>query len=110
MLGDKSKFHFLRKVKSGHVVFEGSEQARFLGSGKAKLGEKRTNAEDVWLIEGLKYNILSLIQMVNGCEEVVFNFKGFFIKKEGSKRVIARGFKTPDNVYVLKGRVESKKR
>jgi len=81
-----------------------------LGSGKANLGEKRTNVEDVWVIEGLKHNILSVSQMVDGGKEVVFNSKGFFIMKEGSKRVIARGDKTPDNVYVLKGKLKSKKR
>ena len=105
MSGDRRKFHFLKKIKSGHFIFEWGEPARVLGSGKAKTGEKRTNVEDVWLIEVIKHSILTVSQMVDGGKEVVFNSKGCFIQKEGSKTVIARGGKTPYNVYVLKGRV-----
>jgi len=108
MLGDRRKNHFLKKTKSGHVDFEGSEPIRALGSGKANLGEKRANVEDVWLIEGLKHNIISLSQMVDGSKEVVFKSKDLFIKEERSKRLITREVKTIDNVYVLKGRVKSK--
>lgn len=77
-----------------------------LGCGKSNLGEKRTNEEDSWLIEGLKHNILSVIQMVDGGKEVILNSKGCIIQKEGSKRVISRGVKTSDNVYLLKAREE----
>lgn len=66
MLGYRKKNHFLNKIKNGHVLFEGSETIRLLGSSKANLGEKRTNAEDVCLIEGIKHNIFSVIQMVDG--------------------------------------------
>jgi len=90
MSRDRSKFHFLKKVKSGHVAFEGSKATRVLGYGKANLGENRTNDKYVWLIEGLKNNILSVSQIVDEGKEVIFNSKGFFIRKEGSKRVIAK--------------------
>jgi len=106
MSGDRRKFDY----NSVRVEFEGSETARVLGSGKANLGEKRTNEEDVSLIKGLKNNILSVRQMVDGGKEVIFDSKGWIIRKEGSKRVITRGFKTPEIVYVLKGRVKIKKR
>jgi len=88
------------------LFFEGSEPARVLGSGKANLGEKRTNDKYVWLIEGLKHNILSVSKIVYGGKEVVFNSKYCFIKKEGSMRVIERGVKAPNNVYMLKKRVK----
>lgn len=94
----RRKFHFLNKTKSGRVVFEGSETNRVLGSEKANLGEKRKNVEDIWLIEGIQHNILSVRQMVNGGKEVILNCKRCIIWKEGSKRVIARGVKTLDNV------------
>ena len=77
-----------------------------MGSGKAILGENRTNAENVWPIEGLKHNILSVIQLV----DFVLNSKGCFIRKKGLKRKVVRGFKTLDNVYVLKGRVSKEMR
>lgn len=83
MSGDRDKFQFLKKIKSYHVVFEWSELARVLGSCKPNLGEKRTNAEDVCLIKVLKHNILSVIQMVDGGREGLFNSKGCFTQKEG---------------------------
>lgn len=110
MLGDKIKFHFLNWTKSGCVVFQGNESARELGSGKANIGEKRTNADKLWIIKGINNNILSVSQMVNGGKEVIFNSKFCIIEKEGSKIVISMGVKTLDNVYVLKGRVSRKRR
>ena len=83
MFEDRRKFHFLKRIKGGHVVFEGNELTRVLGSGKANIGEKRTNAENVWHIEGLKHNILNFIQMVYGGKEVLFNSKCCFIQYEG---------------------------
>jgi len=46
--------------------------------------------------------------MVYGTKEEVFNSKVCFIQMEGSKRLIPRGLKIPDNVYVLKGSMENK--
>lgn len=75
-----------------------------MGSGKANLGENRTNSEDVSLPKGLKSNIISMSQMVDGGKELVFNSKGCYIRKGGLEKVIDKGVKTPNNLYVLKGR------
>lgn len=110
MSRDRRKIIFLNKIKSCCDVFEGSETTRVLGSGYANLSEERKNEKDVWIIEGLKHNILSVIQMVDGGKEGISKYKGSIIRKEGSKRVISKGVKTSDNVYVLNIRVKSKKR
>lgn len=60
MLGDSSIFFFFNRTKSFHVAFKGNEPTRVLGKGKDKLGERNTNANDVWLVQGLKHNILSI--------------------------------------------------
>lgn len=103
-------FLFLKRIKSSHVVFEGNELARKLGKENANPGDKKDNAPNVCLIEGLKNNILSVSHMVDGGKKQVFNSKDFFISKEGSKRVTAKGVTTLENVYVLKGSVSRKKR
>jgi len=71
MSRDRIKFHFLDRTKSGCVLFEGNESARVLGSSKVNIGEKSTNADDVCFIEGLKHDILSVSQMVDGGKEVI---------------------------------------
>lgn len=79
MLRDRIKFHFLKRTKSGCVVFEGNQSPRVLGSSKENLGDKRTNADDVFLIKGLNHNTLGVRQMVGGRKEVFFNTKGYII-------------------------------
>jgi len=43
--------------------------------------------------------------MVDGGKEVIFNSKGCGIRKKKSMRVISKGIRTLENVYMLKGRV-----
>lgn len=53
--------------------------SKVLGKGKANLGDKKTKAVDVLLVEGLKHNIISVRKMVDGGNEIIFNSKGCFI-------------------------------
>jgi len=110
MLGEKSGFLSLRKTKDGHVILGDNTHAKVLGKGKVILGNEELNAVDVLLVEGLKQNILSVIQMVYGGKEVIFNSKVCCIRKEKSKRVISKEIRTSYNVYVLKERVAKIKR
>lgn len=61
MLGDSSIFFFLKRNESDHVAFEGDEPPTMLGKGKDNHRETKTNVDDIWLDEGLKHNILSMI-------------------------------------------------
>ena len=78
---DKRKSYLLNLTKAGCVDFEGNETTRVFGSGKANLGEKSTNVDDVWFIEGLSHNTLTLNQMIVWGKDVIFNSKGCIFQK-----------------------------
>jgi hypothetical protein len=66
-----------------------------LSNGKGK-------AQDVLLVDVLKHNLLSVIQMCDrGCE-VLFTSKDYNIKSVNSGQAVAKGIRTENNVYVLK--------
>ena len=64
MSGEGNRFLSLKKIKDGHVILGDNTPTKVLGKGKANLGDKKTNATDVLLVEGLKHNVLSTIYMV----------------------------------------------
>jgi len=81
----KRNFFSSRKTKYGHVILRDNIPTKMLGEGDASLGDEKTNVTDVLLVDMLKYNILSMIQMVDGGDEVIFNPRWCYIRKERSK-------------------------
>jgi hypothetical protein len=63
MIGDKDKFLTLRKERDGSVSFKNDDSTKIIGKGTVRIGNKNTKAENVLLIEDMKHNILSVIQM-----------------------------------------------
>jgi hypothetical protein len=66
-----------------------------LSNGKGK-------SQDVLLVDGLKHNFLSVIQMCDRECEVVFTSKDCKIKSIKLGQVVAKGIRIDNNVYVLK--------
>jgi len=60
MLKDNSGLISLRKTKYGHVILGRNTPAKGFCIGQASLGDEKTNANNVLLVEGLKNNILSM--------------------------------------------------
>ena len=59
-------------------------------------------AQDVLFVDGLKHNLLSVSQMCDkGCE-VVFTAKDCKIKNVSSGKLVAKGIRDENNVYILK--------
>jgi hypothetical protein len=66
-----------------------------LGNGKGK-------DQDVFFVDGLKHNLLSVNQFCDkGCE-VVFTSKECKIKSLNSEQLVAKRIRTENNVYVSK--------
>jgi hypothetical protein len=102
MTGDKGKFLSLSESKSGNVTFGNDAPGKIKGKGMVSLSNGKGKAQYVLLVDGLKHNLLSVIQMCDrGCE-VVFTSKDCKIKSINSGRVVAKGIRTKNNVYVLK--------
>jgi hypothetical protein len=102
MIGDKSKFLTLSDSKSGNVTFGNDAPGKIKGKGIVNLCNEKRKAQDVFLVEYLKHNLLSVSQVCDrGCE-VVFTSKDCRIKTVDSGQLVAKGIRTENNVYVLK--------
>jgi hypothetical protein len=102
MTGDRSKFLTLSDSKSGNVTFGNDAPGKVKGKGIVSLSNGKRKAQDVLLVENLKHNLLSVSQVCDrGCE-VVFTSKDCKIKSVDSGKLVAKGIRTENNVYVLK--------
>jgi hypothetical protein len=102
MIGDKGKFLSLSERKSGNITFGNDAQGKIKGKGMVSLSNGKGKAQDVLLVDGLKHNLLSVIQMCDrGCK-VLFTSKDYKIKSVNLGQVVAKDIRTENNVYVLK--------
>jgi hypothetical protein len=102
MTGDKDKFLSISKRKTRNVTFGNNEPSKIKGKGMVSLSNGKGKAWDVLLVDGMKHNFPSVIQMCDrGCE-VVFTSKYCNIKFVNSRQVVAKGIRKKNNVYVLK--------
>jgi hypothetical protein len=102
MTVDKDRLISISKIKARNVTFGNNEPSKIKGKGMVSLSNGKGKAQDVLLVDGLKHNFLSVIQMCDrGCE-VVFTSKDCKIKYLNSGHVVAKGIRTYNNVYVLK--------
>jgi hypothetical protein len=102
MTRDKSNFLTLSESESGNVTFGNDAPGKIKGKGMVSLSNGKGKAQDVMFVEGLKHNLLSVIEAYDqGCE-VVFTSKDCRIKSVNSGKLVAKGIRTENNVYVLK--------
>jgi hypothetical protein len=73
MICDRDMFLTLRKEIDGSVSFENDDSAKIIGKGIVRIGNKNTKAENVLLVEDMKHNILSVVQMCDQGQKVTFN-------------------------------------
>ncbi|KAL6316871.1 hypothetical protein AAG906_022589 [Vitis piasezkii] len=64
MTEDESKFAFLTKRNEGYFTFEDNSKGRIIGQGNIGNGTFSL-IESVLLVDGLKHNLLSIIQLCN---------------------------------------------
>lgn len=99
MIGDRRKFISLRK-KEGNVSF-GSGTGKIAGRGTVTLINGKGKAQDALLVDRLKHNLLSVSQICDQGHKVVFSTKYCEIRNSASGKLVAKGVRTPDNIYVL---------
>ena len=75
MTGDRNKFISLRLNDNGSITFGNNAPYAIKGKGSIAL-DNEADCEDVYWVEGLKYNLMSLAQL---------NQKGFLLEsRQGS--------------------------
>ena len=100
---DKEKlqsYNALEKEKK--VSFGNDTPAAIKGKGSVLLKEK-VKAGNVMYVDGLKHNLLSVSQMCDQGNEVVFQSNRCVVCELDIGETVIKGIRTPKNLYILKG-------
>jgi hypothetical protein len=101
MTDDKDKFLTLNKERDGSVSFGNDNSNKIIGKGIVKLRSKDVTAENILLVEDMKHNLLSVIQMCDQGHRPLFDSKKCEIRKAESDKLVATAIRTPSNIYSL---------
>jgi len=90
MTGDKTNFLSLTAAEGGSVAFGNGKSGTIVGIGK--IGELLSHSIDsVYLMDGLKHNLLSVSQLCDKNNLVVFSLKRCLIVNMNTGDVVLRG-------------------
>ncbi|VFQ66058.1 unnamed protein product [Cuscuta campestris] len=99
MTGDASKFRSLEYFKGGNVVFGDNNKGRIIGSGTVGK-DNATTVENVLLVEGLKHNLLSISQLCDKGNRVIFDSRKCIVERLCDNKTILCGSRV-DNIYMF---------
>jgi len=102
MTGDEKAFISLNKKKGGSVSFGGNQKGRIIGTGTIGSNLK---IEDVALVDGLKFNLLSVAQLCDKGRKVTFDSGGCIITDCKTNKLILFAPRT-NNVYSVNIKTE----
>ena len=103
MTGDKEKLHSYNALeKEKNVSFGNDTHAIIKGKGYVFLKEK-VKARNVMYVDRLNHNLLSVNQMCDQGNEVVFQSNGCVFRELDTGETMIKGTRTPNNLYILKG-------
>ena len=103
MAGDKEKLHpYSALEKERKVSFGNDTPALIKGEGSILLKEK-FKAGKVMYVDDLKHNLLSVSQMCDQGTEVIFRSNGCNVRELDIGKIVIKGIRTPNNLYILKG-------
>ncbi|XP_070057722.1 uncharacterized protein [Nicotiana tomentosiformis] len=100
MTGDKNLFKEVTKINGGSVKFGDDSKGKIVGTSTVPFNNNYDITE-VYLVDGLNYNLLSISQLCDLGYEVKFKKAGCIIEDESSK-IILLG-KRYENVCILDG-------
>lgn len=101
MTRDPNKFISIEKKQKGKVTFGGDVFAKIIGKGTVTLGNNRTKAKGVLLVEDIKPNILSLSQTRDQGNICIFDFDKCEIQKKDTRKLVGTAARISNNVYTL---------
>ncbi|CAJ2645214.1 unnamed protein product [Trifolium pratense] len=96
MTGDKQLFSKLTMKEGGSVGFGGNQKGKIIGTGT--VGNSSLSINDVWLVDGLKHNLLSISQFCDNGYVVIFNKESCTVSKQSDNSIIFKGLRK-NNVY-----------
>ena len=99
MTGDPTIFATLSKPKGGHVSFGDNSKGKIIGVGNIG-GNPSPLIENVFLVDELKYNLLSTSQLFDNGYKIIFETNKCFIIDCSNNNIIYTGNRTA-NVYII---------
>jgi len=98
MAGEKSMFLTLAIKEGGNVKFGGNQSGKIIGTGT--IGNTSISISNVWLVDGLKHNLLSISQFCDNGYDVLFDKISCTVVNKNYNSIIFKG-KRMDNVYKI---------
>lgn len=98
MTGENHMFWTLTLKDKGSVGFGEGQKGKIIGMDT--IGNSLIYVNNVWLVSGLTYNLLSIIQFCDNGYEVFFNKNFYSIINESDKSILSKG-KRKGNVYKI---------
>ena len=93
MTSEKSNFRSLAATQGGSVTFGNEKSGTIIDIGK--IGEPLSNSiEDLYLVDGLKHNLLSVSQLCNKDNPVVFTSNRCSVVNMDTGDIVLRGSDT----------------
>jgi hypothetical protein len=81
MTGDKDRFMTINKEIDGSISFGNDNSSKIIGRGTVKLRSKDGMEEYVLLVKDMKHNLLSIIQMCDQGNRLLFDSRKCDIRK-----------------------------
>ncbi|XP_070013483.1 uncharacterized protein [Nicotiana sylvestris] len=99
MIGNKNQFLSLEDLKRGDVSFENGKKGEIIGVGKVGKTDSHS-IENVYLIDGLKYSLISVSQLYDSGNMVAFTSTKYFVINLTTDKIVLQG-KRVNNIYVV---------
>ncbi|XP_075100569.1 uncharacterized protein LOC142176524 [Nicotiana tabacum] len=100
MIGDKNLFKEVTKIDIGSFKFGDDSKGKIIDTGIIPFN-KNCDITEVYLVDGLNYNLLSISQLCDSGYEVKFKKTGCAIEDEIGKKILTG--KRYGNIYILVG-------
>ncbi|WJX39850.1 hypothetical protein P8452_27360 [Trifolium repens] len=98
MTGERRMFQTLTLKEGGTVGFGGNQKGKITGTGT--VGNSSLSINNVWLVDGLKHNLLSISQFCDSGFVVKFDKEACTVIRDSDKSIVFRGLRK-GNVYKI---------
>lgn len=98
MTGEKYMFQTLSIKEGGTVRFGGNKKGKIIGM--RTIGNYFISINNVWFVDGLRHNLLSVSQFCDSGYEVMFNKDNCTVINKTDKSIVFEG-KRENNVYKI---------
>lgn len=98
MIGERRVFQTLNLKEGGSVGFGGNQKWKIIST--CTIGNSSILIDNVWLLDGLKHNLMRISQFCDRGYEEVFNKNNCIVMNESYKSIVFK-CRRKDNVYKI---------